>query len=57
VLQIDPPRRLRLLDTRDQLTLVSAPACAANIEGNLGRWPPEALSQAALQFMSWRSST
>jgi hypothetical protein len=52
VLQLDPPRGLRLLDTGDQLTLVSAPACAANVERYLGQGPPEPLSQAALEVLA-----
>ena len=52
MLQADPPRGLRLLDTGDQLTLVSAPACTANIERYLGKGPPEALSQAALEVLA-----
>jgi segregation and condensation protein B len=52
VLQTDPPRGLRLLDSGDQLTLVSAPRCAASIERYLGKGPPEALSQAALEVLA-----
>lgn len=53
VLHADPPRGLRLLDSGDQLTLVSAPACAATIERYLGQGPPEALlSQAALEVLA-----
>jgi segregation and condensation protein B len=52
VLQADPPRGLRLPETGDQLTLVSAPACAGNIERYLGKGPPEALSQAALEVLA-----
>jgi putative transcriptional regulator (Ypuh-like) len=52
VLQADPPRGLRLEDSGDRLTLVSAPACAANVERYLGKGPPEALSQAALEVLA-----
>jgi putative transcriptional regulator (Ypuh-like) len=52
VLQMDPPRGLRLLDSIDRLTLVSAPACAANVERYLGQGPPKALSQAALEVLA-----
>jgi segregation and condensation protein B len=52
VLQADPPRGLRLLDGGDRLTLVSAPACAANVERYLGKGPEEALSQAALEVLA-----
>ncbi len=52
VLQMDPPRGLRLLDSGERLTLVSAPACAANIEKYLGQGPVEALSSAALEVLA-----
>jgi segregation and condensation protein B len=52
VLETDPPRGLRLLDTGDQLTLVSGPACTATIERYLNRGAPEALSQAALEVLA-----
>lgn len=52
LLQADPPRGLRLLDTGEQLTLVSAPACAANVERYLGKGPPEALSPAAMEVLA-----
>jgi segregation and condensation protein B len=52
VLQADPPRGWRLLDAGDELTLVSAPACAANVERHLGQGPPDALSQAALVVLA-----
>ena len=49
---MDPPRGLRLLDSGDQLTLVSAPACASTIECYLNKPAPEALSQAALEVLA-----
>jgi segregation and condensation protein B len=52
LLNADPPRGLRLLDTGDQLTLVSAPACAGNIERYLGKGRPEPLSQAAMEVLA-----
>jgi Transposase IS116/IS110/IS902 family len=39
---------VRLLDTAEQLTLVSAPASAANVGRYLGKGPDEGLSEAAL---------
>jgi hypothetical protein len=51
-LRADPPLGLRLQDTGDQLTLVSAPACAGNVERYLGQGPPEALSGAALEVLA-----
>ncbi len=52
VLHMDPPRGLRLLDSGDAVTRVSAPACAANIERYLGKGPEEALSQAAFEVLA-----
>jgi segregation and condensation protein B len=52
VLQADPPRGLRLEDSGDRLTLVSAPACAASIERYLGKGPPEALSSTAFEVLA-----
>jgi segregation and condensation protein B len=52
VLQADPPRGLRLLDTGDQLTLVSGQACTATVERYLNRGAPDALSQAALEVLA-----
>jgi hypothetical protein len=46
------PKGLRLQDTGDQLTLVSAPACTAAIERYLRKPPPEALSRAALEVLA-----
>jgi segregation and condensation protein B len=52
VLSADPPRGLRLMDTHEALTLVSAPACTAAVERYLNRGAPEALSQAALEVLA-----
>ena len=52
VLQSDPTRGLRLEDAGDRLGLVSAPACTASVERYLGKGPPEALSQAALEVLA-----
>jgi segregation and condensation protein B len=52
VLQMDPPRGLRLLDSGDRLTLVSAPAVTAAVERYLNGGAPEALSQAALEVLA-----
>jgi segregation and condensation protein B len=52
VLNAEPPRGLRLEDSGDRLTLVTAPACAASVERYLGKGPPEALSGAALEVLA-----
>ncbi len=52
LLQVDPPRGLRLQEAGDQLRLVSGPECADTIERHLGQPVPEALSQAALDTLA-----
>src|SRR5207302_8256592 len=52
LLQVDPPRRLRLQESGDQLRLVSGPECADTIERHLGQPVPEALSEAALDTLA-----
>ena len=52
VLRADPPRGLRLEEAGEQLTLVTAPDCAATVERYLGQPAPEPLSQAALEALA-----
>jgi chromosome segregation and condensation protein ScpB len=52
VLRADAPRGLRLEEAGEQLTLVTAPGCAATVERYLGQPAPEPLSQAALEALA-----
>src|SRR5205823_3007025 len=52
VIQVDPPRGLRVEQAGEQLQLVSAPSCAATVERYLRKPPPQALSQAAREVLA-----
>jgi segregation and condensation protein B len=52
LLRADPPRGLRLEEDAQNLSLVSAPGCAAVVERHVGEPLTEALSQAALQVLA-----
>lgn len=52
VIELDPPRGIRLEEAGEQLQLVSAPSCAAVIEHYLKKPAPQALSQAAREVLA-----
>jgi segregation and condensation protein B len=52
VLQVDPPRGLRLQEAGDRLQPVSGPECAAAVERHLGKPAREPLPQAALDTLA-----
>lgn len=51
-LRASPPHGLALLESDDQIQLVSAPDCGSLVERFLDKPPPEPLSQAALEVLS-----